>query len=135
MKKNITFLLPFVAFLIGGSAMWLIPRSGPHRPAYATLVQRQYELSKLANEHETLRLTLDGSENATLGLLVGYTRQLAELAIKPSDTQEHRDLVQRLSQAIKTEQSKLGDVQNRRRSELIPLEQRIYKLQQQITAP
>jgi hypothetical protein len=135
MKKTLVIASLLVAFLAGVGAMWFLRSSGPRLPDRATLTQRQAELGRLANDRELLRVQLDGSAAASLGLLAGYTRQLAQLALKPADTQERRDLVERLSHAVESEQAKLDDIQKRRRSELVPLEQRLYALQQQIAEP
>jgi hypothetical protein len=135
MKKTLVIASLLVAFLAGVGAMWFVRSSGPRLPDRATLTQRQAELGRLANDRELLRVQLDGSSETSLGLLTGYTRQLAQLALDPADTQQHRDLVEGLSRAVENEQAKLDDIQKRRRFELAPLDQRLYALQQQIAEP
>jgi hypothetical protein len=135
MKKALVLTSLLLAFLVGCTAMWFVRSSGPHLPDRATLIQRQVQLGRLANDRELLRVQLDGSAEASIGLIAGYTRQLTQLALTPANTQEHRDLVERLSHGIEAEQAKLNNIQKRRRSELVPLEQRLYALQQQIADP
>jgi hypothetical protein len=135
MKKTLVIASLPVAILAGAGAMSFVRSSGPRLPDRATLTQRQAELGRLANDREMIRVQLDGSSEASLGLLAGYTRQLAQLALNPADTQQHRDLVEGLSRAVENEQAKLHDIQKRRRSELAPLDQRLYALQQQIDEP
>lgn len=131
MKKPIA-LAALLVVTLAAAALWFTDHSRPRQADQFTRTQSQHELNELTNELQMLRVMLDGPEAASTSLLEGYTQQLARLAAKPQDTQEHRDLVQRLTQAITTEQDKIHGFQQRRRSELVPLEQRVMALQQQV---
>jgi len=130
MKKPI-LISTLIVGILASAVLRFIYVSGPRHADKFTRHQQQYELCKLTIELQSLRVMLDGPEAASTSLLAGHTRQLASLAASPKDTQEHRDLVQRLTQAIANEQRKIDAFQQRRRYELAPLEQRVVVMQRQ----